>query len=131
MNRSTSGAASQWIGRILDLACIALVILGLTLTFGASGPAGCAVPSTQANQSAASDTLAVLTPHFDAVAQAHPDQAAQVKDLEANWPARSERQNYALAVPILKLRERDVPALADALQAKLWSWDQRLQKFGQ
>lgn len=112
------------------LAAVALAaVLGAAI--GAAGPAGCSSPSVQLNQSAASDTLATLTPHFDAVAQAHPEQAAAVKDLETNWSARSERQNYTLALPLLKTREQDVPALADALEAKLWSWDQRLTKLGQ
>lgn len=99
---------------------------------GAAGPAGCGTaPSTQLNQNAAADTLTTLRPHLDAVAQAHPEQAAAVASLEAAWTTQTERQDLVAATPFLKIREQDVPALADALEAKLWAWDQRLTKLGQ
>ena len=114
------------------MAAVLCVAACLACAMGAAGPVGCGSSAAeQASQSASKDTFQTLRPQFDALLRPHPERAAAVADLEAHWAERTERANYLLAVPLLKLREQDAPDLSDAIEAKLWSWDARLTKFGQ
>lgn len=94
--------------------------------------AGCTnPPSQQLNKDASADALPTIKPLLDDVAKAHPEQAPQVKDLEDGWTARTERQDYQAAKPLLKIAEQDQPSLAPSIEDTLWSWDKRLTSMGQ
>lgn len=92
--------------------------------------AGCQAQQQQADATAATSTLTSLKPLLDEVAKNHPEQAAAVTRLEANW-ATNERADYNAAVPLLTIEKADRPDLATSIDDKLYTWNMRLTAAGQ
>lgn len=94
-----------------------------------AGVPGC--NTAAANTAATANTQTTLKPLLQAVATAHPEQAAAVNALLANWTTQGERADYNAALPLLAVYQADNPSMAGLVKDKLYTWDKRLTAMGQ
>jgi hypothetical protein len=107
---------------------VLLLFVGLLTLTGCNGCSS--TPAAQLNQQAATAKIDALTPRLARVAKDHPDQAAEVQDIQAQWATAPERTTYTRVKPLMDQYVKDHPEDADGVSHVMASWDRRLTDFG-
>lgn len=108
--------------------CLSL-LLALALITGCDGCQNGQAPSAAANAKAAVMKKDSVQPRLEAVAAAHPDQAAKVKAILDGWDTRPERDTFNDVKPLMDTYKLDHPDEADAVDRVMRSWQRRLDNF--
>lgn len=114
--------AKRLMGYLVMPAFAIMLIVGLCQSQGCQA-------SQKAETAAKDDTFKAVTPTLELVATAHPDKAAEVRDLVDRWTTRSEKDDAARAIPLLQLYAAEHPDEGVGIKLLIRSWQRRLAAF--